>query len=156
MNKKKTLLIYAVGIAVPLLVGGLSAALTMSATETFSLLNRPPFSPPAGLFPLVWTVLYILMGIAAARIYLSASEKKERALFVFGVQLLFNFFWSIFFFNFRIFTFSAVWLALMCALIIYLMILAFQIDKVAAFLLIPYILWCLFALYLNIAIAILN
>lgn len=114
------------------------------------MMVKPPLSPPGWVFPLVWTVLYALMGIGAARVSLTQEGKdRSRALNVFVAQLIVNFFWSLIFFNARAYGFAFVWLLLLWLLIIW-MILAFRkVDKVAAWLQIPYFLWVTFAAYLN-------
>ena len=88
-------------IALPLAVGGVSALISMDAMQSFGSLNQPPLSPPAWLFPLVWSILYVLMGIASYLVLVSDKPARAKtALTVYGVQLFFNFFWSIIFFNF--------------------------------------------------------
>ena len=114
-------------------------------------------SPPAIVFPVVWSILYALMGIGAARIYQSpASGARSRSLQIFLLQLAFNFFWSIIFFNFQNFGFAFVWLLALWGLILW-MILSFRtVDLLAAWLQIPYLLWVTFAAYLNFGVWILN
>ena len=146
-----------IAIAIPLAVGGLAALLTMNSMEMFSALNQPPLSPPSWLFPVVWTILYTLMGIAS---YLVATSDKtyraQSALAVYGIQLFFNFLWSIVFFNLGAYWFAFVWLILLWVLIIITTVLFYRISKSAGYLMIPYLLWVTFAAYLNLAIAILN
>ena len=157
MIKWKRLII---AILIPLLVGGLSAFLTSSNMKMFETINKPPLSPPSWLFPIAWTIIYIFMGIASYIIYENKYGYKrvigERALIIYGVQLMFNFFWSILFFNLKYYTFSFIWLTIMWGLIILLMYYAKKINKNAFYLLIPYILWVTFAGYLNLGISILN
>ena len=95
-------------IAVPLAVGGLSALISGNAMATFAALEKPPLSPPAWLFPTVWTILYILMGVASYLVVVSdtPTAEKNRALTVYGAQLAVNFFWSILFFNLSLYLFS--------------------------------------------------
>lgn len=154
-NKLKTLFI---SIAIPLIVGGLSAFISGSGTEMFDMLQKPPLSPPGWLFPIVWTVLYVLMGIASYLIVTSEAnpEKISNALKIYAIQLVVNFFWSIFFFNFELYLFSFIWLVLLWILVLFSIIRFADISKTAAFLLIPYILWITFAGYLNFAIFLLN
>ena len=121
------------------------------------MLQKPPLSPPGIVFPIVWGILYALMGIGAARIYLAPeSRERTRSLLLYFVQLMFNFFWSIIFFNFQRFGFALIWLLVLWVLILR-MILAFRrVDKTAALLQIPYLLWVTFAAYLNFGVWRLN
>lgn len=145
-------------IAVPLAVGGLSALLTKDSMKIFQQLNQPPLSPPGWLFPVVWTILFLLMGIASYLVFVSDSDKgvKRTALRVYGVQLAVNFFWPIFFFNLRAHLLSFFWLALLWALIIAALRLFKRIAEAAAFLMLPYLLWVTFAGYLNLGMYFLN
>ncbi|MCM1497812.1 MAG: tryptophan-rich sensory protein [Clostridium sp.] len=142
-------------LAIPLAIGGLSALLTRNSMETFDLINKPGFSPPGWLFPVVWTVLYILMGIASYLVLIS-ERSNDNALAVYGLQLVFNFFWSIIFFNLRLYLFAFIWLVLLWLLIFKTVLLFYQISKPAGYLLIPYLLWVTFAGYLNFSIYLLN
>lgn len=152
----KKFLSYLILILIPLGVGGLSALLTMKNMNIYSEIVAPPLSPPGVLFPIVWSVLYILMGVSSAIIYNSNSNKKEDALFIYATSLVLNFFWSIFFFNLRNFVFSFIILLALLFTIILTVIRYFKINKVASILQIPYILWVTFAGYLNFAIILLN
>ena len=139
-------------------VGGLSGLLTRAGTKYFNeAVLKPPFSPPGIVFPVVWAILYLLMGISAARVYLAPSSRaRSRSLFLYLLQLAFNFFWSVIFFNFRAYGFAFLWLCALWLLIL-AMIAAFrQVDSAAARLQIPYLLWVLFAGYLNAGVRILN
>ena len=151
----KTLLIF---VAIPLLVGGISALITMDSMQYFELLEKPPLSPPGWLFPVVWTVLYVLMGIASYLVVSSGAEPqvKIHALKVYFLQLAFNFLWSIFFFNLELYGFSFVWLLTLLFLIVISTVRFWRIDRRAGILMIPYILWVTFAGYLNLGIALLN
>ncbi len=149
---------YIIGLVIPLAVGILSALLTMSNMDIYKDITKPEIAPPAILFPIVWTVLYILMGISSVIIYNSeASEKdKKTALLIYALQLCVNFFWSIIFFNQRAFVFSFVWLVLLWILIVIMIINFSKINKLSAYLQIPYLLWVSFAGYLNLSIFLLN
>ena len=153
--KLKPLLI---NLFIPLAVGGFSALLTMNSMESFEKINQPPLSPPGWLFPVVWTILYILMGISAYLVTTgSATDKQKRnAFIVYGIQLFFNFLWSIIFFNREDYLFAFVWLVILWVLIIANIVLFYRISKPAGLLLIPYLLWVTFAGYLNFAIYLLN
>ena len=142
-------------IAIPLAVGGISALLTSNTMETFSTINKPPLSPPAWLFPVVWTILYVLMGIASYLVL--TSEKPNRdALTTYAIQLAFNFFWSIIFFNFELYLLAFIWLVLLWLLIIKTTKQFYEISKPAGYLMVPYLLWVTFAGYSNLAIYLLN
>ena len=135
-------------------VGALAGWLTRDGVKQFeAAVTQPALSPPSWVFPVVWGILYALMGIGAARIWLT-PEKQGLNLFL--TQLTVNFFWPLLFFNTKAYGFAALWLGLLWVLVL-LMILAFRkADRVAAWLQIPYLLWLTFALYLNIGIWYLN
>ncbi len=155
---KKTVKTLILCLAIPLGVGLLSALLTMGNMELFNTVNKPPLSPPGILFPIVWTVLYLLMGLASFFVLRSPAspEEKKEALVPYALQLFFNFFWSIWFFNFRLYFFSFVWLVCLWGLIIHCIAKFFPLSKAAAFLMVPYLLWVSFAGYLNLGISLLN
>lgn len=145
-------------VAIPLIVGGASALITNDSMETFAYLNKPPLAPPAWLFPVVWTILYTLMGISSYLVITSDAEKEqiEEAIKLYGYQLAVNFLWPTFFFNFGWYFFAFIWLVLLWILVL-MMILKFKdISKVAAYMNIPYLVWLTFAGYLNFAIWLLN
>lgn len=143
-------------IAIPLLIGGLSSLITMNNMQLFDSINKPPLAPPKWLFPVVWTILYIMMGIASYFLYKADSEEGREALILYGIQLFFNFWWSIIFFNLKAYWFAAIWLFIMWIIILLLLVKSKKINEISFWLLIPYIVWCTFALYLNVGIAILN
>ena len=145
-------------IALPLAVGALAAFLTREGMERFGALNQPPLSPPDWLFPVVWTILYTLMGIASYQVYHADAPDavRKRALWCYGVQLLFNFLWSIFFFELGLYYFAFFWLLVLWGLIFLTIVLFNRAKKGAGWLLLPYIVWVSFALYLNIGVALLN
>lgn len=139
-------------------VGALSGWLTRDGALAYKTeIIKPPLSPPGIVFPIVWTILFALMGIGAARVYMAQpSPARSRALRLFFVQLFFNFCWSIIFFNLQNFGLALLWLLALWVLIL-LMILAFRrVDKPAAYLQIPYLLWVSFAAYLNLGVWLLN
>ena len=143
-------------LAVPLAVGGLAALLTKDAMAQFALVRKPPLSPPGWLFPVVWTILYLLMGYASYLVSRSGKPQKRSALILYGAQLFVNFFWSIFFFRLEAYWFSFFWLLLLW-LLIFLTIRAFRPhSETAAALMLPYLAWVTFAGYLNLGIALLN
>ena len=145
-------------ILIPLVVGAVSAFLSSDAMMAFDLLNKPALSPPAWLFPVVWTILYTLMGISSYLVLVSDADREEiqNALKVYAFQLVVNFLWSTFFFNFRWYLFAFIWLVLLWVLV-FIMIWRFKdVSKLAAYLNIPYILWLTLAGYLNFSIWLLN
>ena len=142
-------------IAIPLAVGGLSALFTADSMQSFQTQPQPPLSPPGWLFPIVWTILYTLMGIASYFIVVS-DQPKQDALFVYGLQLFANFFWSILFFRMELYFLAFLWLILLWILIFKTMTEFGKISLTAKRLLIPYLLWVTFAGYLNLYIALSN
>lgn len=156
--KKAKWKIYAFWIVLTELVGALAGLLTRSGTKLYNEeAIKPLLSPPAAVFPIVWGILFLLMGIGTARVYMAPPfRQRTRSLLLFGAQLIFNFFWSIFFFNFRAYGFAFFWLVILWGLIL-LMILSFRlVDKAAAWLQVPYLLWVTFAAYLNLSTWVLN
>ena len=145
-------------IAVPLIVGGISAAITGGGMELFEQVNKPLLSPPGWIFPIVWTILYTLMGISSYLVLTSSAdqEKIRRAISVYVYQLLVNFLWPTLFFNFQWFLFSFLWLVLLIVLTAIMIRRFYEISKPAAYLNIPYFLWLCFASYLNLTIWHLN
>lgn len=149
---------YVISIALALGVGGLSALLTAGNMDLYSEIVRPPLAPPPWLFPVVWTILYILMGISSAMIFTSNASKRDinNSLTVYGINLFLNFFWSIIFFNMRAYLFAFIWLIALWVTILLMIIKFVKIKPVAGYLQIPYLLWVTFAGYLTLAIYILN
>lgn len=157
MNSKKWIQ-YGGWIFITVAIGGLSGYLTRDGVELYNqTIQQPPLSPPSIVFPIVWGILYILMGISAARIYMSQpSDTRTKAMVLYVVQLVMNFFWSIIFFNLQKFGIAFLWLVILWSLIL-AMILVFQkIDVIASRLQIPYLLWVTFAAYLNLGVWLLN
>ncbi len=138
--------------------GGLSALLTRGGMELYrDSVLKPPLSPPAVVFPIVWAVLYALMGVSAARIWRQPpSEARSSALWLYGGQLLVNVLWSVLFFNLQTYGFAFVWLVLLWALIVAMTLRFRELDRTAANLQIPYLIWVLFAGYLNYGVWMLN
>ena len=139
-------------------IGALSGFLSREGAATFSeTVIQPPLSPPAWLFPVVWSILYVLMGISAARISLAPdSPQKKQGLNLFIIQLVLNFFWSLIFFNLQAYGLAFLWLIALW-ITVFLMILSFRkADSVAALLQIPYLIWLTFAAYLSAGVWYLN
>ena len=156
---KEKILVYGISILISTGVGLLSALATRGNMDIYAELNTPPLSPPAVLFPIVWSILYVLMGISAGIIFERRGEAgmlANSALFVYLGSLVVNFAWSIIFFNFNVFLLALAWLILLFSMIIRTIILYFLIDRTAAILQLPYALWVAFAGYLNLGIWLLN
>lgn len=145
-------------LAVPLLTGILAGFLSQNAMENFAILTKPPLSPPAILFPIVWTFLYTLMGVSMYIISISDAPANEiaDAKNIYFYQLVVNFLWPIFFFNFGWYLFAFFWLLLLWILVFIMIRKFYAISPIAAFLNIPYLIWLTFAGYLNLGVWWLN
>ena len=157
MNKKpwKT---YVLWIAICEAVGFLAGILTRQGTKIYAQTAiKPPLTPPGWLFPVVWVVLYALMGIGAARITLeSQSVKRSRGLNLMVTQLVVNFFWPLLFFNAGVYGFALLWLLLLWGLVLWMILVWRKVEPLSAWLQIPYLLWLSFAIYLNTGVWYLN
>ena len=158
MNNRINIKSLVISIAIPLALGGLSAFITMGSMQDFEALNKPPLSPPGWLFPVVWTLLYILMGVGSYLVLESKSPTadKKRALKLYFLQLGFNFFWSIIFFTLGAYEIAFMWLVILFVLILATAKRLWRINTLAGVLMIPYALWVSFAGYLNLVISRLN
>jgi len=145
-------------ILIPLLVGCLSALLTSDSMNIYQKYNRPVFSPPSLAFPFIWGIIFIIMGISSYLILTSEADKKKKgnALFLFCLQLVVNFFWPIIFFGFKFLFFAFIWIVLLWIIVLIMMIKFWHINKLATYLLIPYLTWVLFSSYFNLGIYFLN
>ena len=149
----KKLIFY---IAVPLVVGTVAALLAREGMAMFDAVIKPPLTPPAWLFPVCWTVLYVLMGIASYLVAVSDDDLRGNGIVFYGIQLILNFFWPLIFFNHSLYLFSFVWLVILWAMILVTMLKFYKISERAGDLMLPYILWVTFAGYLNFGIFLLN
>ncbi len=150
---------YVVSALIALGVGALSALLTKGNMEVYNIINRPALAPPMMLFPIVWSILFVLMGISSAIVWTKRDENPDdamSALRIYGLQLVVNFFWSIIFFNMQAYLFAFIWLILLLALILIMIVQFRKISPLAAYLQIPYALWVTFAGYLTLMIYLLN
>ena len=136
--------------------GALAGLLTRDNSALYEQLYLPPLSPPPSVFPIAWGILYLLMGISAYLVYCSGCQWKRRAIAVYLIQLLVNFFWSLIFFNLQAFFAAFLWLILLWVLILIMLRLFYRCQKAAAFLQIPYLLWVTFAAYLSCGVWLLN
>lgn len=135
------------------LIGALSALFAGNFKSFYSEIIQPPLSPPAIVFPVVWAILYALMGISA---YLVSTSGKPYTLKIYNIQLAVNFLWSIVFFRFRLLKLSAIMAVILLILVGIMMMQFCRIRKISAGLNIPYLIWSAFATYLAIAICIIN
>ena len=144
-----------ISILIPLTVGTMSA-LFSGNMSSYSILNKPAFSPPGFIFPVVWTILYILMGASSYIVYFSNSSNKSKALLLYCIQLFFNFCWSIIFFGLDLFLFAFIWLIALIFIIIIMIRQFLIVNPLSPYLQIPYLIWSIFAAYLNFSIFLLN
>lgn len=151
MNK---ISVYIKSILIPVLVGGLVGLITSSFID-YEVLEQPFFAPPSSVFPIVWTILYILMGVSYG-ILRSKDLTNQNIDSIYYIQLAVNALWSIFFFVFKWRLFAFLWIILLFILVLMMVIKFYQRNKVAGLLQIPYLLWSAFATYLNLFIYLLN
>lgn len=135
---------------------GYFSSLLADNMEGFEMLAKPFFTPPAGVFPIAWTILYILIGIALYLVWEAPNRDKQRAYVMFYIQLILNFIWSPIFFGVELRFLALVTLVLLWISIFLLMYAFYKVSKPAAYLLIPYFLWVTFAGVLNYALWVLN
>lgn len=156
--KKNALKPYAGFIALTLISGSAAGLLVRNSFETYTQLQKPPASPPGIVFPIVWTLLYLLMGIGAAMVWRSSPGTPQRsgAILVFALQLAVNLLWPFLFFGLQAYFFSFLWLLLLLALAITMTVFFAQLSPTAAWLQVPYLLWLAFAAYLNAGVWLLN
>lgn len=150
---KKSLI---VSLLISLGVGLLSGIITRGNMDVYKYLVKPPLSPPIITFPIVWTILYILMGISSYMIYESKNVNSDEALKIYFTQLLFNFIWPILFFllNYRFISF--IWIIMLLIIIVIMITKFYKINKISTYLQLPYVFWVIFASYLNFGFYILN
>ena len=151
INWKKLITI----IVITFVVGNLFALFTMNNMDTFKELEKP-INVPGIVFPIVWSVLYLLMSISCYLISESNNKDKDKAVIIYGLQLVLNSLWTLIFFVFESYLFAFIWLLLLLISVIWMIIEFYKIDKKAAYLNIPYLLWIIFAGYLNLGIYLLN
>lgn len=151
--KWKSLLI---NIAIPLVIGGLASLITNDGFKNYADVTKPALSPPSWLFPIVWTILYTLMGISSYLIYEKDKSLNKISLIIYAVQLALNFTWPIFFFGFNAYLFSFIVLVILIIFVIAMIAFFYKENQISAFLQIPYLIWLIFAAYLNLSVYLLN
>lgn len=150
---------YVYSIIVTIAVGGLSAFFTAGSRDIYEKAATPPLSPPAWVFPVVWTSLYVLMAISFARIFNKRKHEprmRRNAVNIYALNLFFNFFWSIIFFDFNAYLLAFIWLLLLWLVIFAMLLNFYRTDKFSGLLLVPYLIWVTFAGYLNLGVFVLN
>lgn len=147
-----------ISLGIPLAVGGLSALITRGSMDSYSQINNPPLAPPAWVFPVVWSILYLLMGVSLYLVWNSKASDKEKnkAITFWGTQLAFNFIWSPIFFISKNYLLAFIVLLIIWTFTLLMIISFYKISKPAAYLQIPYLIWLTFAGYLNLGVYILN
>lgn len=140
-----------IALIIPLTVGIASAFLTSGDMKIYETVNRPPLAPPGWVFPIVWTLLYIVMGLASYLVHTSSADTEQRlkALLFYAAQLIMNFFWPMFFFSYGLYIFSLIWLLAMWVLIWLCTVRFFRIRRGAGIMMGVLFLWTTFAAYLN-------
>lgn len=152
MIKWKNLII---SILIPNILGFLGS-LIGNVQNGFEGITKPSFTPPALVFPIAWTILYILMGVSTYIIYESNSKEKTKSLIIYGIQLILNASWTFFFFNLNWFFFSFILVIIILILVIIMIYKFYNINKTAAYLQLPYVLWLIFAAILSYNVYLLN
>lgn len=153
----RKILKFLIALIIPLGVGWLSSVASGNIKEAYETAMQPSFTPPAAVFPIVWAVLYILLGISLFLIVKDKIDEPVReALYYFGISLLLNFFWSPIFFRWRLILLALVWLGAMIAFAVVSAYKAYEVNKTAGILWTPYIIWLIFAFALNVGYYILN
>ena len=147
---------YIISLLLTFAVAVLGGIVTYKGRENYMQLIQPPLSPPEWLFPVVWSVLFILMAVGAARVYIKGGDVISKEIIIYAVQLIFNFLWCVFFFGIGAYLFAFVWLLALIGLVFAMTVLFYRVDKPSGLMQIPYLLWLCFAAYLNIAVYLLN
>lgn len=150
--KAKKIFKFIICVFGPLIIGTIIGLI--SGSETYKTMNKPLLSPPGIVFPIAWSILYLLMGISFYMVSKEKFNKKTNIWFI--SQLIVNYIWPFLFFKLNLYVFSSLWIVLMIYLVINMLINFYNNKKIAGYLQIPYFIWLLFALYLNIGVAILN
>lgn len=153
--KTKKIMYIVLSILIPLIIGFIGSMLGGSMA-LFDNIKKPIFAPPAIIFPIVWGILYILMGISSYLVFISDSVYKKTGLIFYAIQLVVNALWTMIFFRFENFLFAFIWLLILLGLVIIMLFYFYKSDKKAFYLQIPYLIWLIFALILNYSIYTLN
>lgn len=150
---------YIISISIALGTGALAAFLTRNNMNIYDSINKPPLAPAPIIFPIVWSILYTLMGISSALIWQQKESKYELAtdaIFAYAIQLFLNFTWSLIFFNLQNYLFAFIWIVILWIVIFIMIIRFYKVSPLAAYLQIPYLIWVTFAGYLSLMIYLIN
>ncbi len=155
---KKSIKTFAIFVLIPVILGFLSSFFVGDVGADYEMLFKPPLSPSSSIFPIVWTILYILMGIASYLVYTSDGPQDEvqSALSLYFLSLAVNVVWPFIFFRLDAYFIALLWLVLLLVLVVAVTKRFFAISKVAGILMVPYVLWLIFAGYLNLFIYLYN
>lgn len=147
-----------IAIIIPFLGSGIASFLSGGGKEVYLNITRPPLSPPGWVFGVVWPILYFLMGVASYRVYMKEEiiKKGSNSIFIYGIQLVLNFLWPIIFFGLRLYGVGFIELIVLFIFIVITFIKFYKVDKIAGIMILPYLLWTIFAGYLNFGIWFLN
>lgn len=145
-----------ISLLIPLIGGFIFGLISMGGFKEFNSLTKPFLTPPGFIFPIVWTILYALMGISSYLIYNENEINSSCCLKIYAINLFVNFLWSPIFFGLNLRLFALVWIIILDIVIVYMIICFYKVNKKAAYLQIPYLIWSLFATYLNLAFYLLN
>ena len=145
-----------ISLLIPLVGGFLSGLISLGGMKEFNSLTKPFLAPPGFIFPIVWTILYILMGVSSYLIYSENDYHSNCCLKIYIINLFINFLWSPIFFGLNLRLFAFIWIILLDLVVVYMILCFYKVNKKAAYFQIPYLIWCLFATYLNLAFYILN
>lgn len=145
-------------IAIPLILGGISALAVRGGMAEYAVIEQPPLSPPGWLFPVAWSLLYVLMGAASYIVLCSGAPLYERrsALKLYAVQLVVNVLWPPIFFGLELYLAALAWLVLLWVLVLVTALRFRRISRAAFCLMVPYLAWLTFAAYLNFGVWLLN
>ena len=145
-----------ISLLIPLGIGFISGLISMGGIKNFNSLIKPFLSPPGFIFPIVWTILYILMAISSYLIYNENDYYSSFSLKIYALNLFVNFLWSPLFFGLGLRLFSFIWIVVLDIVVSYMIYNFYKVNKKAAYLQIPYLIWCIYATYLNLAFYLLN
>lgn len=137
------------------IVGSFFSLFTMNSMDTFKDLSKP-INVPGVLFPIVWSILYLLMSISCYLIVQSNDKDKKEGIILYAIQLVINSLWTLIFFGFGAYLLSFIWIIILLIVVIIMLAKFYNINKIAMYINIPYVLWLLFAAYLNLGIYLLN